>query len=140
MSASRHIREVVTQAERRLDFVLAEAAQKACEYARVLTGTRYFTPQQLARMGHPYARRRPRPPLPEYLVSRQSGEFHAGWVVEGLELGHYRVANYSSRASLVLGGTRETVARPVLERVFQLTLDELRVEGPQALRDALESA
>jgi len=58
---------------------LAKIYGDTLDYARSLTGTRYFSLRQLADLGHPYSRRYPNPPIEPYIINRQSGSLHQGW-------------------------------------------------------------
>lgn len=89
-----------------------EMGPEALRIARRLSSGRFST-KPLAAMGHPYARAHPHPPLPPYIINRQSGAFYAGWMKVGNKL--VNVAPHSRY--LLRGGTRYMIDRPILERI-----------------------
>jgi hypothetical protein len=67
---------------RRLEQELKRAEERSIEDARKIarqlsSGT--FSTEKLAEMGHPYAKRDPRPPAHPAVVNRQTGEFKENW-------------------------------------------------------------
>jgi len=80
--------------------------------------------RQLRMMGHPYARRAPRPPFSAAIVNVQSGRFRAGWRIVGpVTAGgslRSRLVNDSPEAkSLTERGTRFMIGRPVMRAIAQ---------------------
>jgi hypothetical protein len=75
--------------------------------------------RELARMGHPYARRRPRPPGSPAVVNRQSGRFQAAWRV--VRTGdRLRLVNDARHARYLNDrGTRLMIRRPITRAVAQ---------------------
>jgi hypothetical protein len=63
--------------------VLAAENQALNEAYRiaVLISNGPYDARALARMGHPYAKRNPRPPLPPYIINRQTGRFEESWKI-----------------------------------------------------------
>lgn len=59
-----------------------QALDEVTEKARLLSSGPYSL-QDLRRMGHPYAQRDPRPPLPAGIINVQSGEFISSWRRDG---------------------------------------------------------
>lgn len=80
-----------------------------------------YSQAQLTRMGHPYARRRPRPPLAAYIINIQSGRFRAGWRVQGPreESGNLvgRIMNAVPYGAFLDAGTRLMIARPIVQAI-----------------------
>lgn len=107
--------EAVQQEARRAEEATArEALQIAQRYS---SGP--FSTRALAAMGHPYARRAPRPPGNPALVNRQSGRFRASWRVvrSGNRL---RLVNDAPYARYFNDrGTRLMIRRPITRAVGQ---------------------
>ena len=81
--------------------------------------------QDLARIGHPYARRRPFPPHPPWLIHTQRGNFLKRWYARtfqrgddfGFELGNTaRTRNGRTLLPLLEGGTKKMIPRPILSQ------------------------
>lgn len=90
----------------------------------------------LRRMGHPYARRRPRPPLPPGVINVQSGLFRRSWHVEAHLRGarmEVSIENRAPYARYLLEGTRRMIPRPYEEALRR----ELRAAIPRILAGAL---
>ena len=73
-----------------------------------------------ARRGdHPYARRRPHPPAPPYLINIQTGQFLEGWKIQSLEnpqsgkITHSVVNATRQAAFFTKKGTRTMIGRPI---------------------------
>lgn len=128
----RKARAIATEARR----AERQAAREALAEARKLSSGPYSA-RALARLGHPYARRRPRPPLPASVINVQSGRFRAGWQVTGT--GDRLVLVNASPAArwLTARGTRRMIGRPiaaaVAARIRERRLRRLR----QAVRRGL---
>jgi len=80
-----------------------------------------YSLRMLARMGHPYARRRPRPPMHPGIINLQSGAFIGAWRVEmqqaqagGLRTAAVNMADYSGFLDT---GTRLMIRRPLVSLV-----------------------
>ena len=94
--------------------------------AKQFTQRRFYSLETLRRMGHPYARRAPNPPVKPHIINRQSGAVHAGWRT------HYQRTRDGARATVSNGaahakflrGTRVMIARPVLEEAIKRTKRE----------------
>jgi len=91
--------------------------------ARTFTARRYFSLKQLREMGHPYAKRAPRPPVAAHIINRQTGEIHRRWTlthrrtVDGILVW---VTNQAKHAKYMLGTTK-MIVRPVLEEAVKRT-------------------
>lgn len=98
----------------------AEGATLRQAQARAkLSSSGPFRQAALDRMGHPYAKRAPNPPLPPSVINVQSGRFRTGF---RRRLGRWTNGNLSStltnvapEAKFVLapGGTRYMIERPL---------------------------
>jgi hypothetical protein len=126
--------QAVRQAEK-------EAAAEALRIARELSSGPYSS-AALRRMGHPYARRRPRPPGDVAIVNVQTGRFLAAWRVSGpRKTGSglsTRLVNNSPQARLLLGGTKVMIARPIIKRIGERVAAKRRRLHQQAMRRALK--
>jgi hypothetical protein len=115
--------------------VLAEARKQA-----VALSSGGFTRRMLARMGHPYAARRPAPPGDAALVNAQTGLFRASWQTSGprkTSRGFRSVLeNTAAHAIPLFQGTALMIARPIRQRIAA------RVRGLRyrRLRKALQEA
>lgn len=96
-----------------------ESAQEAKRLAEHYSSGPY-SQATLTRMGHPYARRAPSPPLPPYFMNRQSGQFFSGWrwylLVSGDTISS-GIWNHSEHGKFLEWGTRLMIERPILEQV-----------------------
>jgi len=107
--------------------------ESALEIARGLSsGT--ISSHQLAVMGHPYARRRPRPPQDAAIINRQSGRFYHGWRLDGGKL-----VNDTGYAPFLFHGTRRMIARPILVRIGMEVGKKRRTIYKAAISRALRS-
>lgn len=97
------------------DLMLAEA--------RKLSSLTDHSLRDLARMGHPYARRAPNPPHAPYLIHKQRGNFNKRWYAKvfhrgddfGFELGNTaRTRSGKALLPLLQGGTNKMIPRPIL--------------------------
>lgn len=113
------------------------AAYEALQEARKLSSGP-FSAGMLRAMGHPYSRRRPRPPLPAHVINVQSGRFRRAWRIAGAG-DRLRIVNASPAARfLSAGGTRRMIGRPVAAalaaRVRERRLARLRDAMRQGLK------
>lgn len=88
-----------------------QAAREALSEARALSSGP-LTRGALRRLGHPYARRAPRPPLPAHVVNVQSGRFRRAWRIAGTG-DRLALVNTSAVARFLARGTRRMIARPI---------------------------
>lgn len=101
-----------------------------------------YSSARLARMGHPYATRRPNPPMHPAIINRQRGVFWRSW---RRDLGQWRggtlisfVFNIDPKARLLMHGTRKMIARPI-KPVLEGWIAQDRIGRLQmAMRRALE--
>lgn len=71
-----------------------------------------FSSRALRAMGHPYARRRPRPPLPAHVINVQSGRFRRAWRIAG-HGDALRLVNDTPYGRGFARGTARMIARPI---------------------------
>lgn len=92
-----------------------EIMRRALAEARRISSGPYST-RTLRRMGHPYSRRRPHPPLSAYHINVQTGRFRAGWRVVGPIKRSEGIAaalvNESAHAGFLRLGTTRMIPRP----------------------------
>lgn len=85
------------------------------EVIRFCVGTRYYSLQTLAKMGHPYASGTPGGLHPG-IINVQSGEFFRGFRILGPEVDRSKavlyVTNQSWKAGLLLAGNGRMIPRP----------------------------
>lgn len=92
-------------------------SQEALKIAKELSGTRHYSTQELARMGHPYAAANPRPPMDPSIINRQSGTFVSGWgrALRKVLMGATgTIYNRTPYAHWLLDGTTRMIPRPIL--------------------------
>lgn len=128
------------------------SAQEGRRIARQLSSGE-FSSAQLARMGHPYARRHVRgggkrrmsaPGIPygdPAIINRQTGRFQGAWRVippqatgNGL---HTEIVNRTPYAGLLESGTSRMIPRPIAERVLELLQPARERRLKQAIKRAL---
>lgn len=109
--------------QREVDAALVSIGGEGVRQARVSSSGPYSL-AMLRRMGHPYSRRRPRPPMDPGIVNRQTGRFLRAW---GRSDAHWdsgrrtvNVANFSDRAEYMFG-TRRMIARPIWRQIVRRT-------------------
>ncbi len=96
--------------------------------ARQFTAQRFYSTKQLRRMGHPYAKRAPRPPVKPHILNRQNGLLHQSWKVntrrysDGVTVSVVNMAPYAKY--MTADGTTKMIGRPVLEEALKRTKDE----------------
>lgn len=80
-----------------------------------------FTSAHLKAMGHPYSRRKNRPPMDPAIINKQSGVFLSAWVArptkETTNSFSTRIENFAPHSTFLIKGTRKMIARPILQRV-----------------------
>jgi len=88
------------------------------------------TLDDLRQLGHPYAKRNPRPPhTPWWLIHRQSGTLVDALEMDNPAPGHYRVGFDENRAPhvpYVLLGTRTMIGRDILNETVRAEAENLR--------------
>ena len=103
----------------------ARRAEKESLKQAVLTARQMsvgpYSLAHLAAMGHPYSRRRPRPPQEPAIINLQSGLFIRGWQDEGQQQqgGTLKTAavNMAPYSGYLDKGTRLMIRRPLVQRV-----------------------
>lgn len=121
------------EVERRLRAAEAENAKEALAIARAYSSGP-FSARMLAAMGHPYARRAPRPPDRPAIINLQTGAFRAAWrVVRAGDV--TRVVNDSPLAPFFSRGTTVMIRRPIARAVAQA----MRQKREKRLREAVKA-
>lgn len=85
---------------------------------------------QIAVMGHPYARRWPRPPFSAAIINVQTGRFRAAWRLRGPEAGGTGIRTVITNTApearfLTERGTKLMIGRPIVRAIAQ-TLRRVR--------------
>lgn len=110
----------------------ADNAQRLLNVARAYSSGPFST-ATLRRMGHPYARRNPRPPGNPAVVNVQSGRFRQSWRLVKTPSG-WRVENLAPYAKYFSDrGTRRMIRRPILRGIGQA----MRRQRERRLREAV---
>lgn len=123
--------------ERRVRAAEAESAKEALAIARAYSSGSFST-RELAAMGHPYARRAPRPPGNPAVINVQTGEFRAAWrVVRAGDV--TRLVNDSKLAPLFSRGTTVMIRRPIARAVAQAIRQAREKRLRAAVRAGLEA-
>lgn len=103
-------------------------AKLVMEKAKQFSQRQFFSSAQLAKMGHPYSKVAPMPPMKEYIINRQSGTFYASWQMrvlknaEGIYASVYNTAPWAR----YMVGTKKMIARPILDEALERTKDRRR--------------
>lgn len=110
-------------------------------FARQISGLTCHSLEDLRRMGHPYAKQRPRPPHPVYEIHTHSGGYRRGWFARTKMHNGDSVIEFGNSAEPIAGwledGTRKMIARgPVRYTVLHNT-DEMQLNNRRAYRSAL---
>lgn len=97
-----------------------------------------FSLRRLRQMGHPYAKRDPRPPLHPGVINVQSGKFRRRWFARvNASKGEASVINQSETAKFLKGGTKRMIARPADQLILDNMQGKLAKHTKAALRKAL---
>lgn len=126
------------------ELIKAETATiaQARDEARALSGGPY-TLAMLRAMGHPYARRNPKPPMHSGIINRQSGRFYKSWAARSPRVtGDGIASGLSNRApySGYLGsGTKRMIKRPTVELIYARIAAQRRARIARAFARALGS-
>ena len=113
------------------------ASYEALQEARKLSSGP-FSSRQLAAMGHPYARRRPRPPLPAHIINVQSGRFRRAWRIAG-HGDALRIENTDPKGRRFRRGTLRMIARPIAVAVAARVRAKRMQRAREAARRGLEA-
>jgi hypothetical protein len=121
--AAAALRQKARALERELRTAETANAREALAIARGLSSGP-LSQHQLTRMGHPYARRSPRPPFSAAIINLQTGLFRALWRVRGVEStgsGIRSVLANDAPYARYLGerGTSRTIGRPIVRAIAQ---------------------
>src|SRR5918996_632633 len=96
-----------------------------------------FTSAHLKAMGHPYSKRKNRPPQDPAIINKQSGFFLSAWVARPTQQAansfQTRIENFAPYAEFLHRGTDRMIQRPILERIAQ----KLRPFRRKTLADAM---
>lgn len=99
-----------------------------------------YSLQVLAKMGHPYAKRAPNPPMHPGIINIQSGKFRDNWTAEGpFSTGNgvrCRLRNATPYAKYLDQGTSKMIRRPIR----QLIVMRIRARHRENLRKAIIGA
>lgn len=138
------LRQGARNLERNLLRAEAESAAEGVLIAKLLSSGPY--PQSvLTAMGHPYARRRPRPPMPPYIINRQTtaagaASFFSAWRWDGPEKKRGRVETRilnDTPYGVYLENEKDRgpmIRRPILEAVGALLEPRRLARLAQAFR------
>lgn len=97
----------------------------------------------LARMGHPYATRNPRPPQPTEIINRQTGLFLNSFVTQSKtsngtgEMWAWLV-NTAPEAKYLVSGTHKMIVRPIDKAVQLIMVKRFRLAVQDAIHAALK--
>ena len=126
---------------------LVKAAMKdeikaAMKFAKSMSKGKYKS-VQLARMGHPYATRNPRPPAPTELINRQTGKFLNSFKTDSnlnAINGNWRalLENSSPEAHYLISGTKTMIERPIDKAVSLIMEKRFRLAIQDAIRTGLK--
>jgi len=140
------IARALRQAERLLPGLLYRAERENLRDAKTLAqqlSSGPYQPRTLAQLGHPYARRRFRPPAPAFIINRVTGSFWRGWRIVGPHKdgsGGYSssLKNVAPQAAFLTSlGTKYMGPRPIQERI-QARIGRAREDAlGRALQQAL---
>jgi hypothetical protein len=124
-----------------------QALRETKEDAQALSSGPY-QPRDLARLGHPYAKRRFRPPAAPWIINRRRGRgggaFYRGWRIFGPRKdgsGGYvsRLSNVAPEARFLTGkGTDRMGPRPIQERLAMLLARRRQERHAAALAEAFK--
>ena len=102
-----------------------------------------FSTTELRRMGHPYARRNPRPPADPAIINVQRGDFRAGWHIRApRKVGRKiagRLENIDPKAGF-MHGTRRMIPRPIGKAIMRLIAKKRAKRLRAAVRAALRTS
>jgi hypothetical protein len=137
-AAAAVLRRKAQEIRRRVRTAEEDSGQEALQIARAYSSGPYST-AQLRMLGHPYARRAPRPPGKPSVINKQTGAFRAAWrvVKTGTQI---RVVNDSRLAPLFSRGTRYMIRRPVARAVAQAIRQSRERRLRTAIRRGLEAS
>jgi len=104
-----------------------------------------YTTPMLVRMGHPYAKRDPRPPMPPFYINIQTGNLYRSWQKRyGASAGAYQgtilatVFNTSPEAGWLERGNGPSIKRPLPHLVVVQVGAQFRSHMQQRIKGALK--
>lgn len=122
-----------------LERELVKAEAETLKEARNIAQTDYssgpYSTAQLVRMGHPYSRRRPRPPQDPGIINRQTGRFISSWRIDAPRRTGGRIvsrlrntAPYAKDVTEgIVNGRWLAIRRPIAKRILR-DVRQARVE------------
>lgn len=97
--------------------------------------------RDLARMGHPYAKRAPNPPHPPWLIHKQTGKYLAGFYSRTGRRGETWFIEFGNNAEPVAGyledGTTKMIARYPVFQVLAEMRSTLQLNNRRAYQSAI---
>ena len=109
------------------------------EKSKQFTNRRWYSLEQLRQMGHPYAKRAPRPPVMPHIINRQSNNLHRNWrwnwarTPDGVRATIYNNA-FTAPFMRDVQGTATMIARPVRAETIKRTKTARAVNLKRARR------
>jgi hypothetical protein len=118
----------------------AQTMKRAKDRAFNLTKRQFYSLDELAEMGHPYSRWRPRPPMDPAVINLQSGNLSRRWGVRAVTRSGNRMrAELRNTAPYwnSLRGKEAQISRPIWKRIKRELLPEMKSNNAAAIRRAL---
>jgi hypothetical protein len=134
------LRKMKTDLKRELRNAEKENLKDGLQIAKVYsTGT--YSLETLRKMGHPYAKRHPRPPADPGIINYQSGLFKRSWkktlgTWSGNKL-HSEIRNNAPYAGFLDKGTDLMIRRPIRDRVIKALAPRRMIRLHKAVKKAL---
>lgn len=132
-----YFRDLQTRAVGEFTRALDETAREGVRLGQDLSKGPY-TQALLTAMGHPYAKRRPRPPLPTAIINYQTGNFYRAWAARNAVLRSGLlsafVLNASPEATDLDRGTMWAIRRPIGETIENVLPTILQKQVMDAVR------
>jgi hypothetical protein len=128
--------------EKRVRDAEEASAKEALKLAQYLSTGLYST-AKLRQMGHPYAKRLPRPRGDRAMINYQTGNFYRGWRIRGPRRTSKglvtKLVNVSREAAFFADprGTRTMIARPIKDRILERLYNTRRRLLDRAMRSSL---
>ncbi len=132
------VRNLKRQMQRASKDVEKLVHEKALEYS----GLTDHSLTQLAKMGHPYSKRHPKPPHDPAYLHAQSGNLRKSWELTVEFHGSDYVLTLRNKAEYfkwLEGGTKKMIRRPILEAISASTIKPIRERNKEALNKALST-
>ena len=92
------------------------------------TQRRFVSTQQLRKLGHPYAKRDPRPPVRAHILNKQAGLLYSSWKVnvrrypDGATVSVVNTAPYAKY--MTAEGTTKMIGRPIFDEALKRTQEQ----------------